>query len=152
MYRNLFLIFSLVILVGCTSNTIYKKPKDLIPEAKMVNILTDMYLANAASGIKNKNLEKKINYMPLVYEKYGVDSLQFQHSNTYYVSRLDDYKSIYEKVETRLKKMLDTTLTAQKIRDSLRVLKRKDIKKPVRKDIRKPLTEKKPDFLDKEQE
>ncbi len=151
MYRAIILFISILIISACTSNTIYKKPDDLIPKKQMVNLLVDMYLANAASGIKNKNLEKKINYMPLIYEKYGIDSLRFQRSNTYYISRADLYESIYKKVETRLKKMLDTTLASQKIQDSLRIAKLKTAKKTVTKELKNFPKDKKPKSLIREQ-
>ncbi len=149
MYRVLFFIIIIVLSGACTSNTIYKKPDDLIAKKTMVNLLTDMYLANAASEIKNKKLEKNKPYMALVYKKYGVDSTQFQHSNLYYMSKMEEYEGIYEKVEKRLQKMLDTTLIAQKKKDSLRIAS--SHKKFMPKAIAKPLTEKKPVFLDKEQ-
>ena len=70
-------------LSSCTSNTIYKKPKDLISQEQMVDLLVDMQLAVGAKVVKNIE-EKRSNYMPLVYEKYNVDSGQFARSNSNY--------------------------------------------------------------------
>lgn len=118
--RNFFLLSVIFFLLyACTSNTIYKKPDDLIPKKEMVALLTDMYVANAAININTNKMKRNINYMPLVYEKYGVDSLRFHTSNVYYMSRVDDYEAIYKKVEKNLKKMLDTTEASQKLKDSL---------------------------------
>lgn len=128
MRNTYFLIVFILFLSACTSNTIYKKPDDLIPKDQMVDLLTDMYLANAAKNIKTKNLERNIDYMPLVYEKYAIDSLRFQKSNVYYMSRLDEYEAIYKKVEARLKKMLDTTRASKKAKDSLERLEKKNNK------------------------
>ena len=114
-----------IFFTACTSNTIYKKPDDLIPKKQMVDLLTDMYLANAATHVKTIKMERKLDYMPLIYEKYGIDSLRFQTSNVYYMSRIDDYEAIYKKVEARLKKMLDTTEVSLKIKDSLLRLEKK---------------------------
>jgi ABC-type phosphate/phosphonate transport system substrate-binding protein len=36
------------------------------------------------------------------------------------MSRIDDYDTLYRKVKTRLKKMLDTTEARQKIKDSIK--------------------------------
>ncbi len=139
---------------ACTSNTIYKKPADLIPKKQMVNLLTDMYLANAATNVKTKKLERNLDYMPLVYEKYGIDSLRFQTSNIYYMSHIDDYEAIYKKVDARLQKMLDTTEAAQKLKDSLKLLKKDkpSIEKMNILNKKLPLREKKPRQLDLEQE
>jgi hypothetical protein len=126
--RNTLFIFVFSLIIGaCTSNTIYKKPDDLIPKKEMVDLLTDIYIANAATNIKTKNLERNLNYMPLIHEKYGIDSSRFQRSNVYYMSRADDYEAIYKKVETRLKKMLDTTEISLKIKDSLEKLEKKGL-------------------------
>jgi hypothetical protein len=63
-------IFTISLLVSsCTSNTIFKKPKDLIPKDEMVDIITDMTLASSAYRIKNKKLKRNVNYFPLIYKK-----------------------------------------------------------------------------------
>jgi hypothetical protein len=98
-------------LVACTSNTIYKKPEDLIPPDQMVDLLTDIYLANGAYSVTNKFGQNKVEYMPLVYEKYHIDSARFHHSNIYYMSRIDEYEAIYKEVKKRLIEL--------KIKDSL---------------------------------
>ena len=149
-----YIILAILLLAACTSNTIYKKPDNLIPKKQMVNLLTDMYLANAATHVKTIKLERNLDYMPLVYEKYGIDSLRFQTSNIYYMSRIDDYEAIYKKVEVRLKMMLDTTEAAQKLKDSLKLLKNKkpSIEKMEFPKNKIPLTERKPRQLDLEQE
>lgn len=95
-----------ITLVSCTSNTIFKKPKNLIKKDKMVNIITDMLLANSAENVKNLQEEREINYYPLVYEKYGIDSLRFKESAYYYISTIDDYTEILKKVELKLDKTI----------------------------------------------
>lgn len=118
------IVFTLIVLLfaTCTSNTIYKKPKDLIPEDQMVDLLVDLYIANAAYNSKTKKSLKKIDYLPLIYEKYHIDSLRFRKSNIYYMSRIDDYDTLYGKVKARLKHMLDTTEARQKLIDSIKAI------------------------------
>jgi len=123
--RSIALLFILFLLGACTSNTIYKKPDDLIPKNQMVDLLTDMYLARATKNIKTKTLERNHEYMPLIFEKYGIDSLRFQHSNLYYMSRIDVYEAIHKKVEKKLKKILDTI--ELKENDSLLLSKKKNL-------------------------
>jgi len=99
--KQLFYIFSILIfLSSCTSNTIYKKPKDLISQEQMVDLLVDMQLAVGAKSMKNIE-ERRSNYMPLVYEKYNVDSARFARSNFYYSTRIDDYTKILQAVKVR---------------------------------------------------
>jgi hypothetical protein len=92
----LFLI--VVIMVSCTSNTILKKPKDLIPKDSMVLLLTDLFIAKSAFPEKNIKNQRKINYIPLVYNKYKIDSTRFASSNFYYTSKLEEYELIYKEV------------------------------------------------------
>jgi len=93
--------------MNCTSNTILEKPKDLIPKEQMVDLITDLFLANEAKSIKNENLERNINYSPLIYEKYKIDSLRFKESNLYYTSKIDEYNDILNEVDKRLKTLLE---------------------------------------------
>ncbi|MEN8186111.1 MAG: DUF4296 domain-containing protein [Bacteroidota bacterium] len=106
-------IFVLVFLLSCESKTNLEKPKDLIPEDQMVDLLVDINLANAAKSVKNKNAQKKINYMPLVYEKYNIDSTRFANSNLYYTSKVDEYRRIFQEVDERLEDLRANQLSIQ---------------------------------------
>ncbi|PQJ21712.1 DUF4296 domain-containing protein [Tenacibaculum sp. SG-28] len=140
-------------LVGCTSNTIFEKPKDLIPRDTMISLLTDMYLASSAKNKENKFSKKKINYMYLVNEKYNIDTLRFDASNNYYVSKVDEYASILKKVKQNIDslervykgeklkrdslKRIKNTRTFELIPDSLKnKLKRKGIDKEAKTDYK----------------
>jgi len=129
MNRKIIYSFFVLFFVACTSNTIYKKPDNLIPEKQMIRILTDIYIANAARNVKTKDLTLYVNYRPLIFKKYGIDSLQFHNSNLYYMSRIDDYEAIYKKVEKRLKKQFDSLEHLNREADSLRIKNKLKIKK-----------------------
>ena len=113
------LICWLIILTSCTSNTILEKPKDLIPHEKMVHLLTDVALANAAENIRNIDEERNINYFTLIYNKYKIDSAQFKRSSFYYSSKIDDYNAMLKEVEIRLTKKLDSLRKARDVSDSI---------------------------------
>ncbi|PIE48447.1 MAG: hypothetical protein CSA40_00365 [Flavobacteriales bacterium] len=120
-FTQLTVFIALLLLIGsCTSNTIYKKPKDLISKRKMTAILTDLYIAKAAYHVKNTNLERNVDYTPLVYEKYGIDSLRFSRSNHYYMSRIDEYEEMHKEVQKRLSEMLTKRDSLNKEKDSLK--------------------------------
>ena len=51
-------IFLFIFLVSCTSNTIFKEPKDLIPKDTMSLLIQEMMIASSAKNVKNINLEK----------------------------------------------------------------------------------------------
>lgn len=97
----LFLIVGML-LVNCNSSPV-EKPKDLIEKDVMVDILYDLYLANAMNTSDAKYL-KELNLTPAkyVYHKYKVDSLQFSRSNRYYATDVDDYEKMYKKLTTRI--------------------------------------------------
>ncbi|MBS3993496.1 MAG: DUF4296 domain-containing protein [Bacteroidetes bacterium] len=85
----------------------------------MADILTDMYIAEGARSVNNKNLERLVDYMPLVYEKHQIDSVQFAESNFYYNTRIDDYEAIYKMVDQRLKNLHTKYDTIIKKADSI---------------------------------
>ncbi len=134
--KNRFYILILSVLIAsCTSNTILKKPKDLIPKDEMVAILTDMHIATSAYRFKNKNLKRNVNYFPLIYKKYHIDSTRFRKSNFYYTSKIDEYDAILKKVKIRLtaqKKRVDSLM---KIEDSIKKVKKFEASKKKRKGI-----------------
>lgn len=115
----LFFVFS------CTSNTIYKKPKDLIAESLMVDLIVDMQIANGARNIKTKEGTRMKEYMPLVYEKYGIDSARFARSNFYYSTKIDDYSKLLRKVQEKLEKIEKELNKQVDIQDSIKNANRK---------------------------
>ena len=91
--------FLCVCFFSCTSNSVIEKPKDLIPKDTMVILLTDVFIAKSAFSEKNLQNRRKVNYMPLVYQKYKIDSVRFMNSNLYYTSILEEYDLIYKEIE-----------------------------------------------------
>ena len=100
--KKLSSLFIFIFLVSCTSNTIFKKQEDLIPKDTMSLLMQDMMIASSAKFVKNKKLQKKINYMAFVYDKYKIDSIRFQKSNFYYTSKIDLYEEIIADVKKEL--------------------------------------------------
>ncbi len=94
------LTFSLLILLllGCTKEK-NQKPAKLIPEDKMVEILYDINLLQA---LRNTNYsvytQENINPEEYIYKKYSIDSLQFAESNQYYITDVDNYEKLLDKV------------------------------------------------------
>ena len=101
MKKTAFLLMVLF-LGSCTSKTILKKPADLIPKDTMVLLLGDLYIAKSAYNKKNLHNERNINYVPLIYTKYRIDSTRFINSNYYYTSKLEEYTLIFKEVKVHL--------------------------------------------------
>lgn len=102
--KNTSYLLIFVFLVSCTSNTILEKPKDLIPKDTMSLLIQEMMIASSAKHVKNKNFERKIEYMSLVYDQFKIDSTRFQTSNLYYMSKIDVYQEIFVNAKDRLEK------------------------------------------------
>lgn len=135
MKQLVYILLSLIFVVSCTSNTIYKKPDDLIPEDKMVDLLVDLQLALGAKSIKNIEGKKNIDYMHLVYEKYQIDSARFAESNFYYMSDIDKFNKILKKSKNKLQKMKKEYNTLKKDKDSVKNPSRRELREMQRPSI-----------------
>lgn len=135
MKKVIYILLALFLVISCTSNTIYKKPENLIPKNQMVDLLVDMQIAISARSGKNEEGNYNVNYMPFVYEKYGIDSARFTQSSYYYSTDIDNYTQIMKRVSsklTQMKKENDFLVSEKDSLDKLNnpVVKRKeDIKK-----------------------
>lgn len=80
-----------------------EEPENLISENKMVDILYDIALINAIDNSYPQVLKNHdIKVMNFVYNKYGIDSVQFVESDRYYASVPTLYEGIYKAVEDRM--------------------------------------------------
>lgn len=116
---------------ACQNIEEVKKPDNLIPEDKMVEVLTELNLLNSAKT-SNKRLLENTGIQPdtYLYSKYQIDSLQLAQSVTYYAKNYDKFEGIYEKVKKNLE-VMQKHLQAireeeQRLEDSISLLKNKD--------------------------
>ncbi len=108
MRRRYLWMFLTLWLLACADKLI-EKPDNLIPRDRMAEILYDMALLNAIDNSHPQVLEENdLEVMEFVYDKYGVDSLQFASSDLYYASVPAEYQKIYEAVEARLTEERDS--------------------------------------------
>ncbi|CAM1334497.1 DUF4296 domain-containing protein [Tenacibaculum aestuariivivum] len=118
--KHFLYILSFCCLLSCTtSNTIYKKPKNLIPKDSMIALLTDMYIASATYNIKDKFLKRDENYTFLVYQKYKIDTTRFTTSNVYYTSKTEEYSDMLKKVKFNIDSLERFYKQKNIIKDSL---------------------------------
>jgi hypothetical protein len=113
-------LFVFVFFLSCTSNTIFEKPKNLIPRDTMSLLLQEMMIASSAKFIKNMKQQKNINYMPYVYDKFKIDSSRFDRSNYYYMSKIDIYQEILENAKNSLDSKSDVFNKIRTKIDSIR--------------------------------
>lgn len=83
------------------------KPENLIPEDKMVDVLTELSLLHGARSYNRALMEEKgIDPYPYLTRKFGIDSVQLVTSNDYYAQNYRQYKRIYDSVKVRLESLV----------------------------------------------
>lgn len=114
------LLFILLFAIfGCQSVEEPKKPDNLIPEEKMVNIMMESYLSNAARSVNNRKIRSYgLKLDSVIYAKYNVDSTQVIKSNNYYAANLETYESMFKNIEERLKILKMKADSIQEIKEA----------------------------------
>lgn len=82
-----------------------KVPESIITEEQLINILTDAYLAEGASGINVKNVtgnQFDSTYLFNPLKEHQITKSKFDSSMTYYTSHPKKLKLIYDKVLEKL--------------------------------------------------
>ncbi len=100
---SLFLI--LFMLFSCAID----KGKPVIPEDKMVEILTDYYLTQATvSDYILPKGETKVMYYCGVLDRHGVSEAEFDSAVSWYTKNFDVYEKVYDKVLSNLTVVKDS--------------------------------------------
>lgn len=122
--KRVFLFLILIMLFACAEKLI-EQPEGLISSEKMVEILNDMAILNAAQTTNGSRLESSgIESMKFIFEKHDIDSARFVLSDRYYASRPIEYESIYSRVGIRLEAEEKRLKEAKQLKDSLKQLER----------------------------
>ncbi len=102
MMRKIFLLITFIIFFSCGEEVI-EKPINLISKEKMIDILYDLAIIDAAKSTGPQVMENK-NFVPMqfIYNKYEIDSIQFVSSDLYYASKPLEYEEIYKQIEDRI--------------------------------------------------
>jgi len=96
-----------VVLTSCSPPTEEDEevPSTILSEEQLINVLTDSYLGEGASGINVKNVngtkfDSTYLFNPL--KDNGVDKVTFDSTINYYTQHPKKLKVVYEKVLDRL--------------------------------------------------
>ena len=133
MIKQLKYIIFVLLVISCKNNSIDKpkNPDNLISKDKMVEVIYDISIINAAKGT-NRKLIENAGLVPedYIYKKHNIDSLLFALSNEYYAYNLKTYEDIYNSVKIKLEKdknHFKTIIeTEQKIKDSLNKIRKSE--------------------------
>jgi len=132
-FRNISIPFLILIFLGsCQDLERSEKPEDLIPEAKMIDVLTEISLLHAARNYNKQKLEVTgVDPDTYIYEKFDIDSVQLEKSSDWYSEQYNQYERIYDSVKARLQIMktrLDSVRDAEiKIEDSIKTVKKDSV-------------------------
>ncbi len=127
MRKIFFLILTISALFSCGEEVI-EKPINLIPKEKMIDILYDLAIINAAKSSGPKVMDN-MNFEPMeyIYNKYQIDSIQFVTSDLYYASIPLEYEDIYKNLENRITKEKERFVkSGERKKDSLIQVKEKE--------------------------
>ena len=105
--KRITLLLLSIILFSCAKETV-EKPKHLLTEDEMANIIYDINIiqalrASQPQALTDNDVEPK-NY---IYKKYKIDSLTFAQNNAWYAANMEKYEGIQEKASERIKKEKD---------------------------------------------
>ncbi|MEP6262160.1 MAG: DUF4296 domain-containing protein [Gillisia sp.] len=98
--------FGALLLYSCQDIEKVEKPKNLIPEQKMAEVLTDLSLLNSAKNYNRKFLEETgLKPDEYLYTKYSIDSARLSQSTRYYAANQPKLEAIYKRVKSNLEKL-----------------------------------------------
>jgi len=110
-----------------------EKPKDLIPEAKMIDILAELSIVQAARNFNKFKMENLgVNPGEYIYNKFGIDSLQLERSTEYYSENYIQYDRMYDSVKAKIRVLKTKTDSLReievKIEDSINLAKKDSLR------------------------
>jgi hypothetical protein len=127
------IILCAALAVSCQSIEHSSKPDKLIAEDRMVDIFYDLSLIEASKRLGNHDVDvKELDLNTFIYEKYDIDSAQLVQNTTYYSDNIPKFKSVFARVENRLK-VLKTELDSLRSKEN----RKKDSLKRAAENVRK---------------
>lgn len=113
--RFTWLLIFVVLFGSCQKVEEPQKPDGLIPEDKMVEVLTDVAILNSAKNFNRRKLEETGIYPDVyLFEKYNIDSTRLAQSTEFYAKNYERFENIFEQVKANLEK---TQAKLEEIRD-----------------------------------
>lgn len=95
---------SIFLLASCLTACQVKRPKVVLSDAKMENVLHDYHIAKAmGEEIPYNESYKRLLYIESVFKKHGITQADFDSSMVWFTRNPDVLTKVYEKVNVRLK-------------------------------------------------
>ncbi|WP_282075120.1 DUF4296 domain-containing protein [Maribacter aquivivus] len=123
--KHLLLLMVAMLMLSSCAEELVEKPDNLIPEDKMVAVIKEMAIVNAAKATNLSKLrENGVEPTSFIFKKFEIDSAQFVDSDRYYASKPLRYENMYKKVESDLEDQRLKLEAEKKIRDSLSLVEK----------------------------
>ncbi|WDF53657.1 DUF4296 domain-containing protein [Mucilaginibacter sp. KACC 22063] len=110
--RNYIILFFLgtLFLTACGGSD--SVPRDVIPQDRMIDLLTDIHLANGSTYTLNQSRDSLYKYAMhrylVVFKKYQTDTLQFKKSMEFYTEHPKQLDDMYTVILDKLKAKTDS--------------------------------------------
>jgi hypothetical protein len=116
--KYLFLLLALVFVLSACDEPVVKKPKKLVPRDRMVDMLTDMHIAESVFQNRRYSSEQVFQFTEAdfyysILKKYNVADTTFEKSLIYYSSYPKEFEKIYSRVLNKLNEMEQEQLQKQ---------------------------------------
>lgn len=106
--KKITLLLVSILFIACGGETSVEKPKRLLSEDEMANIIYDITMVQALRSSLPQVLENNdVDAKKYVFKKYKIDSLTFVQNNTWYAANFEQYEGIMKKVSDKIKKEKD---------------------------------------------
>ena len=109
MKRFLVILFLLIVTFASCDKPPIPKPKELLKEKEMINMLVDIHLAEATyQKMRFDSIMKNftsVDYYYSILDKYEVPDSVFEKSFVYYASNPRQFEQMYRKVMNKLSEM-----------------------------------------------
>ncbi len=110
MLKQSFLFAIIISILSCTENKNVPNTY-IIPEEKMIEILKDFHITDAASkqGVISNNRNNYIRnqqYLSIL-SKHEIEKARFDSTIIYYSERPEDFKKLYDRLENEMIQLID---------------------------------------------
>ncbi|PZR18876.1 MAG: hypothetical protein DI539_16010 [Flavobacterium psychrophilum] len=105
--KKITLLLVAVLVFSCGKETA-EKPKHLLSEDEMVNIIYDINMVQSIRSVKSQLLtDNDIVAKQYIYKKYKIDSLDLAQNNAWYAADMENYEKLHKKASERLQSEMD---------------------------------------------
>lgn len=120
--------------IGCQEVQPIEKPDNFIKRERMQEIIYDIAVVNGARSYNMQELSKYgVDPETYIFDKHGIDSLQFAENIAYYSADVDEYKEMYMEIQERVEGEFtyydSIAKVEKKVRDSIRTAKARQLQK-----------------------